>query len=156
MMDWFARAFIKAGLVWLGLGVTLGVNMAAHPRWIIYRPAHVHMNMLGFVAMMIFGVAYHVIPRFMGHPLHGKRIAGFHWWMSNAGLLGMVLGFILLPHIGRTGRLVLVAGGILSAGGAYLFIYNIWRTIGRVPRPSTDSVSQGTGQIIQLRQARRC
>lgn len=137
MMDWFARAFIKAGLVWLGLGVTLGVNMAAHPQWIVYRPAHVHMNMLGFVTMMIYGVAYHVIPRFTGHPLHGRRIAGIHWWMSNVGLLGMVLGFILLPHTGRPGRLILVAGGILSAAGAYLFIYNIWRTIGGVPRPAT-------------------
>ena len=44
-MEWFVRAFIKASLAWLGLGVTLGVAMAAHPAWVIYRPAHVHMNL---------------------------------------------------------------------------------------------------------------
>lgn len=31
MMDWFVRRFIKAALVWFGLGVTLGVAMAVHP-----------------------------------------------------------------------------------------------------------------------------
>ena len=49
-MDWFVKAFLKASLVWLGLGVTLGVGMAAKPAWIVYRPAHFHMTLLGFVA----------------------------------------------------------------------------------------------------------
>ena len=62
-MDWFTKAFIKASLVWLALGVTAGVAMAIHAPWVIYRPAHLHMNLLGFVAMMIFGVAYHIMPR---------------------------------------------------------------------------------------------
>ena len=55
-MEWFVRWFIRASLVWLALGITLGLCMAAHPGWIIYRPAHVHMNLVGFVTMMIFGV----------------------------------------------------------------------------------------------------
>ena len=66
-MDWFAKAFIKAALVWLGLGVTLGVVMAVSPAAAVYRTAHLHMNLLGFVSMMIYGVAYHVIPRFTGN-----------------------------------------------------------------------------------------
>ena len=52
-MEWFVRWFIRSALVWFGLGVTLGLCMAAHPAWIIYRPAHVHMNLVGFVTMMI-------------------------------------------------------------------------------------------------------
>ena len=50
--------------------------------WSAYYPAHVHMNMLGFVTMMIYGVAYHVIPRFIGKPLHARRLAAWHWWAS--------------------------------------------------------------------------
>ena len=69
-MTWFVKAFLKSSLAWLALGVTFGVAMAAHPVWTVYRLAHVHMLLLGFVAMMIFGVAYHVIPRFAGFPLH--------------------------------------------------------------------------------------
>lgn len=55
-MDWFVKAFLTASLAWLGAGVSLGVAMAVHPAWAVYRTAHLHMNMLGFVAMMLFGV----------------------------------------------------------------------------------------------------
>ena len=128
-MDWFARNFIKAALTWFGLGVTLGVGMALQPAWAIYRPAHFHLNMLGFVAMMIYGVAYHVMPRFTGHPLHSRRLAYAHWWISNGGLVLLALGFALVPHAGRPGTVVLATGGVLSALGAYCFIVNIWRTL---------------------------
>jgi len=128
-MDWFVKAFMKASLTWLALGVTLGVAMAAHPAWIVYRPAHLHMLVLGFVTMMIFGVAYHVVPRFTGHPLHGRRAAGWHWWASNAGLLLMAAGFVLRPHVGNSATPMLAIGGVLAAIGAYLFAYLIWRTI---------------------------
>lgn len=128
-MDWFVRLFIKSALAWLGLGVTLGVAMAAHPVWIIYRPAHMHMNLLGFVAMMIAGVGYHVLPRFFGHPLYSKKLGGAHWWLSNVGLALMVTGFFMAPHVGARSVPVLSTGGVLSAVGAFAFIFNIWRTI---------------------------
>lgn len=128
-MDWFVKRFLQAALVWLGLGVTLGVAMAVHPPWIIYRPAHVHMNMLGFVTMMIFGVAYHVVPRFFGHPLRNRKIAGAHWWLSNGGLALMVLGFLFAPHVGTRVIPLLGTGAVLSALGAFAFILNIWRTM---------------------------
>lgn len=128
-MDWYVRNFIKASLVWLALGVTLGVAMAAVPAWVVYRPAHLHMNLLGFVTMMIFGVAYHVIPRFSGNPLHSPRLATWHWWISNAGLTAMAIGFMLRPHIGSRATAVLAGGGVLSALGAYAFVYGIWRTV---------------------------
>ncbi len=129
-MDWFVRAFMRASLVWLALGITLGLSIAIHPAWIIYRPAHVHMNLVGFVTMMIYGVAYHVVPRFTGHPLHSRRLAACQWWMANAGLAGMVAGFLLQPHAGSPGTGFLVAGGVLETLGAYLFVFNIWNTIG--------------------------
>ena len=128
-MEWFVKAFLKASLTWLGLGVTLGVGMALSPALVVYRPAHMHMNLLGFVTMMIFGVAYHVIPRFTGHPLHDRRLARWHWWISNAGLAVLACGFAAAPHLGRTAAPMLAGGGVLSALGAYCFIYNLWHTI---------------------------
>jgi cbb3-type cytochrome oxidase subunit 1 len=132
-MDWFVKAFLKASLGWLALGVSLGVAMAVQPPWVVYRPVHVHVLVLGFVAMMIFGVAYHVIPRFAGHPLHNARAAAVHWWLSNVGLLAMAAGFVLRPHLGPRATLLLAGGGAFAAAGAYVFVYLIWRTIdGRV------------------------
>ncbi len=133
MMDWFVKAFLKSSLAWLSLGVSFGLAMAAYPPWTIHRVAHMHMVLLGFVTMMICGVAYHVIPRFGGFPLHSRRIAGWHWWISNAGLALMVAGFVLRASSPTLGTPVLVAGGGLSALGAYLFVYVIWRTVDGTP-----------------------
>jgi cbb3-type cytochrome oxidase subunit 1 len=142
-MDWFVKAFLKASLAWLSAGVTLGLAMAARPAWTIYRPAHAHMVLLGFATMMIFGVAYHVIPRFTGHPLHSRRAAAANWWASNAGLALMAAGFALRPHGVPLGAALLAAGGALSAGGAYTFAYVIWRTIdGRAARPAPDAAAR--------------
>src|SRR5574340_522645 len=152
-MDRISTAFVKAALVWLGLGVALGVCMAVDPALIIYRPAHVHMNLLGFVTMFIFGIAYHVIPRFTGHLLHSTRLAAANWWCSNVGLALMVAGFGALPHWSSWGRWTLAGGGTLAALGAYAFIYNIWRTvcapsfaaISRPPSSSSPPVSRSAG-----------
>ena len=129
MMDWFVKAFLKASLAWLAMGVTLGAAMAAHPRLAGWRTAHIHMQLLGFVAMMIFGVAYHVIPRFTGHPLHSRRLAGAHWWISNTGLALFAVGFGLRGSGVAPGGTLVAPGGILSSIGAYAFVYNLWRTL---------------------------
>lgn len=128
-MDWFSTAFMKSSLAWLGIGVTLGALMASVPPLTIYRTAHLHMNLLGFVSMMIFAVAYHVVPRFVGNPLHAPRLAGLHLWLANAGLAALALGFALAPLVGPSAVPLQGLGGTLSACGAYLFIYNIWCTL---------------------------
>ncbi len=128
-MEWFVRTFLKASLAWLSLGVTLGVAMAAHPMWTVYVPAHMHVMLVGFVTMMIYGVAYHVIPRFTGHPLHNRRAAEVHWWLANGGLALMVSGFVTRVARPDLGTVVLAAGGVLSALGAHIFVYLIWRTV---------------------------
>jgi len=147
-MDWFVRYFIKSALVCLGLGIVMGVWLALAPGAIIYRPAHVHLNLLGFVSMVIFGVAYHVIPRFTGHPLHSRAIAGAHWWSSNLGLGILIAGFFVAPHQPATSRLLLGLGSLLAATGAFLFIYNLWRTLdGSGPQPRRD---EGPGKRLPV------
>lgn len=136
-MDPFVRRFIRSSLVWLGVGVLIGVAMALNPAMVAYRTAHMHANLLGFVSMMIFGVAYHVIPRFTGRPLHSPRAAALHLWVANAGLAGMVAGFVLRVHQPDLGMPILGVGAVLSATGAMLFIQNIWRTMDApAPRPA--------------------
>ena len=42
-MEWFVKAFLKASLGWLAAGVTVGIAMAVHPMWTVYRLSHMHM-----------------------------------------------------------------------------------------------------------------
>lgn len=133
-MDGFAKAFIRASLVWFVAGITLGLAMAVHPAWVVYRPAHAHMNLVGFVVMMIFGVGYQILPRFFGHPIHSRALAIAHVWLANLGLAGLVGGFLLAPHIGSASVPVTASGGMLWALGAYGFVYNMWRTFDAAER----------------------
>ncbi|HEX6574262.1 MAG TPA: cbb3-type cytochrome c oxidase subunit I [Gemmatimonadaceae bacterium] len=128
-MDSFVRSFIKSSLAWLAGGVTLGVAMAIWPKLVIYRPAHMHMNLLGFVTMMIMGVGYHLLPRLGGSPLKWKSLGAIHWWIANIGLALMVAGFFLRPSYELFGRSVLSVGAVLSATGALMFVVNIWMTL---------------------------
>lgn len=146
-MDWFVKAFLKSGLAYLALGICFGIWMGFVPNAVLYRPAHAHLNLLGFVSMVIFGVAYHVIPRFTGNPLHSPRIAEAHYWASNVGLVTLVLGFMLLPTQ-PVGRAVVEVGALIAAAGAFLFIYNLWRTIdGTGPKPRVDD---GRGRKLPM------
>ena len=137
------RRFIRASLLWLVLGVSLGVAMAASPRALLYRPAHMHANLLGFVAMMIFGVAYHVVPRFAGTPLHSDRLAATHLVVANVGLASMVAGYLMRAHALPPGPVLLLAGAVIAASGALLFAYNVWRTL--------DAATAAAPAVAQLR-----
>jgi len=132
-MEAFVRAFIRASLVWFGVGVLLGLWMAMDPAAVIYRPAHMHANLLGFVSMMIFGVAYHVIPRFTGMPLRSRRAAIAHVMLANTGLAAMVGAWLVRASAPAVAMPALAIGGILSAAGAFLFIGNLWLTLGTAP-----------------------
>jgi hypothetical protein len=129
-MEPFVKRFIRASLIWLGVGVLLGLWLTLDGRAVIYRPAHMHANLLGFVSMMIFGVAYHVLPRFSGAPLRSRTAANAHFWLANAGLAAMVAGWLLRATAPDLSRLGLALGGVASAAGAFLFIGNIWLTLG--------------------------
>jgi cbb3-type cytochrome oxidase subunit 1 len=127
-MEWFVKAFIRASLAWFALGILLGLVMAAHPAWIIYRPAHAHMNVVGFLTMMVFGVGYQLLPRLFGGGLYSRRLAIAHLWLANLGLVGMVTGFVAQPHIGSRSAPITASGGLMFALGALGFVYNMWRT----------------------------
>ena len=131
-MEWFVKAFIRASLAWFAAGILAGLAIAAHPAWVAYRPAHAHMNVVGFLTMMVFGVGYQLLPRLFGHALHSRWMAIAHWWFANVGLAMMVAGFILAPHVGPVRSApVTASGGTLFALGALGFVYNMWRTFNK-------------------------
>lgn len=136
-MEPYVSRFLRASLLWLVVGTGLGAAMAIHPAWSVYRPAHLHALLLGFVMMMIAGVAYHVIPRFTMAALYSPRLARVHLVIANAGLLLMVCGFVGRPHDHAWAPRLLAAGGVLSLVAAWCFAWNLWQTLNRaVPIPA--------------------
>jgi cytochrome c oxidase cbb3-type subunit 1 len=127
-MEWFIKAFIRASLLWFAGGILLGLGMAIEPGWTIYRPAHAHMNVVGFLTMLVFGVGYQLLPRLFGHPLHSRPLAIAHLYLANAGLAGLVAGFLLRPHTSAASQWLMGTGGVLFAVGALFWVWNLWQT----------------------------
>jgi heme/copper-type cytochrome/quinol oxidase subunit 1 len=134
-VELFVRGFLRSSLIWLVAGASLGIAMVFNPALAGFRTAHMHANLLGFVSMMIFGVAYHVLPRFTGTPLASRRAPLSHLVAANAGLLFMVSGFITRLYEYGIGSILLRAGAVLSGVGVALFVTNIWRTLDKSARP---------------------
>lgn len=125
-MERFARGFIHASLTYLGIGAVMGVLMIALPSLGILRFAHMHVLLLGWVSMMIYGVAYHVLPRFTGNPVYSRTMAWWHLGFVNAGLVGMaVFGTLGSGPYNPDWRLPLLIAAVIQVLGIGLFIINI-------------------------------
>jgi cbb3-type cytochrome oxidase subunit 1 len=151
-MEWFIKAFIRASLLWFAAGIVLGVAMAIHPAWIIYRPAHAHMNVVGFLTMLVFGVGYQLLPRLFGHPLYSPRLAALHLYLANVGLGGLVVGFLLGPGAGIDQRWFTAGGGALYALGALLWVVNLWRTFNAADARARDRAMSGRQSLPTIEQ----
>ncbi|MHB9112047.1 MAG: cbb3-type cytochrome c oxidase subunit I [Thermoleophilia bacterium] len=137
--------FIKTSLLSLAAGVILGVLMALQvlpkadaPQFI--TSAHAHVNLLGAVMMLIFGVGYHILPRFSGRPLHNEGMSTVQLWLNIAGLVGMFATLLAAAWSSSSGDLMrygIAPFGALYALGAVLFAWNMWKTIsGALPAPT--------------------
>lgn len=120
--------FVIASLIYLAVGVALGVLFFIVPEMRVLRSVHVHLNVVGFVTFMIFGVAYHILPRFRGKPLHSEPLAWVQFWLANIGLIGLLVSMILYQPIAGLYVIGALFAAILALS-IYLFIYNMARTL---------------------------
>lgn len=120
--------FIKAGLIYLVCGGLIGLHLAAGGPMHPFRAVHAHLNLLGWMNMMIFGVAYHIIPRFSGRPLWSPKMANWHFYLANAALIGMLFGWSRYVQM-ITNHYLLFAAAIVQFIAIILFVINIFKTI---------------------------
>jgi cbb3-type cytochrome oxidase subunit 1 len=119
------RWFIAAALAYALLGGLVGLVWLADPGLLsgYALRAHAHLMLVGFIGMMIFGVALHVLPRFTGRALFSERMADVQFVLANLGLVAMVFGWLasVRPAVG--------AGGAVLWLGFLLFAVNIVMTV---------------------------
>ncbi len=122
--------FIFSGMLYLLIGVTLGVLFFFLPETRVLSTVHAHLNLVGFVMFLIFGVAYHILPRFKGRPLHSEPMAWWQFWLANIGLVGLLTFMVVGAYqsLEYLRYLQAVFGAILAVS-IYLFIYNMLRTL---------------------------
>lgn len=124
---WYLRmsvVYFVAGTI-IGFGLLLWPSESGY-----YIPVHVHLNLLGFMSMMIYGVGYHILPRFSGRQIHSPQIMKVQFWLANAGLIGMAISWpFAIRGNGSFAESILILSSLLSVVSIVLFAYNILKTI---------------------------
>ena len=129
-MDKFVKGFIVMSVVYLGAAAVMGILMLANPNVMALKFVHSHLNMLGWVSMMIYGVGYHILPRFMGRPLYNNKIGEIQFYLANISLVSMLLFYTLnVYNPSDVYKTITVVSGAVQAFSVFLFLYNMLMTL---------------------------
>ncbi len=122
--------FIRSSLAYFGIGVVIGICMVFYPGMTgSLRFIHVHLNLLGWISMMIFGVSYHIFPRFSGKQLWSEPLAMWHLITANMGLIGMAVSYPLRGPANSLPDALFIVFSILEAASVFMFLINMFATI---------------------------
>jgi hypothetical protein len=115
---------LLAGSVWL----VLRPDLLATYHYNQYVIAVTHLFVLGWICSVVMGAMYQLVPVALETPLHSQRLARWHFALHAIGFTGMVAMFQTwnIKQVGHFGSLLAVGVG--------LFVYNLTRTLARVPR----------------------
>jgi hypothetical protein len=113
------------------------------------RFVHVHVMLLGFMAMLIYGVAYHILPRFNAKPVTYPDLIPVHFWLANIGIVGLS-AFYILGGFWGTGapRVFFGLFGIMEALAIAIFIINLYPVVSEekpkkpAPVPAQESAQE--------------
>ena len=141
-MDKYGKSFVKASVVYLAFGALFGLHMAfADHGYTQLRFIHVHFMLIGFLGMMIFGVGYHILPRFNAKPLPYPSLVPVHYWLANAGLVGMGILYVLGAFFeSGAPRIAFGLFGLVEATGMGIFVISIFSVLTEEKRPAPFTV----------------
>jgi hypothetical protein len=133
-MPRLSRLCIKTSFVYLAVGLLVGILLAGQFLWRLpafvaaLYPAYIHLLTVGWLTLLIFGVAWWMFPKYTLERPHGdERLGWAAYFLLNAGL---VLRFAVEPLLAR-GNDPLLAGllvvsAVLQWLGGMAFILNLW------------------------------
>ena len=131
------RRYIKTAIAFLVLGLAIGTRILIR-REIFLRPpslyevsAHTHAILVGFVMMMILGVALWLFPRAeRGERQYDPRLAAAAYWLLTIGTAGRVASELARAFSAALWlRSTVVTGGLAQFAGIVLFFFTMWPRI---------------------------
>lgn len=136
-MHTLVRRYLKTAILFLAVGLAIGGWMMVRRELLGRFPtphessAHTHAILVGFVMMMILGVALWLFPRpDKSDTRYSPRTAETAYWLVTVGTAGRVAGELLRPLFGALPlRVAVVLLGLAQIAGIGLFFHTMWSRI---------------------------
>lgn len=136
-MHSLVRRFLKTGIGFLALGLALGVWMMVERELLERFPsryvvsAHTHAILVGFVMMMILGVALWLFPRPAKEDTrYSPRAAEVAYWFVGGGTALRVIAELARAEVSTPWlRGATLLTGLLQVAGILVFFYTMWSRI---------------------------
>jgi cytochrome c oxidase cbb3-type subunit 1 len=129
-MDKYVRNFIIMSIVYLAASTIFGIAMLHSPKTMSFKFVHSHLNMLGWVSMMIYGVGYHILPKFAGKFVKYPKLGELQFWLANSSLIAMLLFYSMnVMNPDPSYMLITTLAGAAHAVSIGMFFYNMLATL---------------------------
>ena len=149
-MHTIVRRFIKTGIVFLLIGLVLGVYMLVrreltgswpHPYLV---SAHTHAVFVGFVMFMILGVALWLFPRpHRDDVRYRPAFIEASYWLLLLGTGGRFVAEVARAWLDTSFLMwLVVVGGFSQAAGLGVYVWTMWSRI----RPVGSHVREARGE----------
>lgn len=116
--------FLRLAVVYILLGVTLGIVMAASHNYTL-KPVHAHLNLLGWASMALFGLWYRIAPA-----AAESRLAKVHFWLHNIALPIQMITLGMYVSGNQAIEPVLALASVVIGIGLVCFAINLWKHTG--------------------------
>jgi cbb3-type cytochrome oxidase subunit 1 len=131
--------FLLAGLALGGYIVTAQFALGRYPPRLV-TTTHAHLLLVGFMLMMVMGVATWMFPRpARDDTRYRPELAEAVYWIMTGATAVRALAEIALALTGEMSlRWFITLGGLGQLTGAALFVLNMWRRV-RMPPAAAPS-----------------
>lgn len=149
------RRYLKTAIAFLALGLSIGGWLIARRELAGAAPdpylvsAHTHALFVGFVMMMIMGVALWLFPRpVKTDEQYDPRLAASAYWLLTVGTAARVGGEVMRSSLFGMNisamwlRITIVAAGFLQAIAIGVFFFTMWTRI----RPVGSQAREAKGE----------
>ena len=134
-----ATRFIKIAVLYLALGVTLGVVMGMLQKF-TFTPVHAHLNLLGWASLALVGLVYHAYPQ-----AAETRLARIHFWLHNLGLPPLMISLAFLLAGNAAFEPIVGISSLVVWSGIIVFVVNVWLAVR--PAAAPGALRAGTSAV---------
>ncbi len=112
--------FMISAAVFVVIGMCLGLYMGPAQDFTLV-PVHVHLNLIGWASMMLFGLYYR-----SDAVAAGTRLAAWHYWIAVVGMILFAIGLAFVQLGQHAWEPVLIVGSILTLISMLIFLWTLW------------------------------